>query len=237
MGARPRVLAVQHVAEEPPALVAEILEAAGAALRVVQVHRGDAVPRSVAPLDGLVVMGGPMGVADAPRLAHLRDEMALLESALAAKIPVLGICLGSQLLAASLGARVAAAPEKEIGWYPVSLEPAAAADPLFAGVPDPFPALHWHGDAFDAPRGSVPLARSERTRCQAFRHGRAWGLLFHCEIGRTQLEGMVRSFDEELDSAGVSGDALLAGARRQGAGAARAGRILYGNWARLVAGG
>ncbi len=237
MRARPRVLAIQHAAEEPSGLVAEVLAAAGAALEVVRADRGDAVPRDAAGLGGLVVMGGPMGVGDLPRLAHLRDEHALVASALSRDVPVLGICLGSQLVASALGGRVEAASRKEIGWHPVTLEPAARQDPLFGDLPSSFVALHWHGDVFALPRGAAALARSEATPLQAFRHGRAWGILFHAEIGSAQLEGMARAFEEELEAADVSADALLHGERRHGPALARVGRSLYGAWARIVAGG
>lgn len=231
---RKKVLAVQHVAVEPPALVADALEGDGVAVQVVHAYRGEPVPPASTGLDGLVVMGGPMGVGDADRLPHLRDELRLIESALGRGIPVLGVCLGSQLLASALGARVEKGPAKEIGWYPVTLEPPSREDPLFAPLPGSFHALHWHGDVLDLPKGAVRLARSERTATQAFRHGKAWGLLFHLEVTARQVAEMAAAFEAELEEADVTTDAILHGGRIHLPGLERLARPLFRRWASLL---
>jgi GMP synthase-like glutamine amidotransferase len=237
MPARPAVLCLQHVAVEPPGAVAESVRGAGLELRVARIDRAEAVPRSAEGLAGLVVMGGPMGVPQAERHPHLKDELRLVESALEQAVPLLGICLGSQLLAAALGARVERGPRLELGWLPVSLEPAARQDSLFRPLPAELTALHWHGDAFDLPRGASSLARSALTRCQAFRHGKAWGILFHLEADAAQVEAMAGAFPEDLEEAGVSRDELLGGARRHLAAARRLGCGLFDRWAELARGG
>jgi GMP synthase (glutamine-hydrolysing) len=231
---RKRVLAVQHVAVEPPSLVATALLGDGVSVEVVHPYRGEKVPAAATGLDGLVVMGGPMGVYEAERHPHLRDELRLLESALGRGLPVLGVCLGSQLLASALGARVEKGPAKEIGWYPVTLEPPAREDPLFAPLPGSFHALHWHGDVFELPRGAVRLARSERTANQAFRHGKAWGLLFHAEASARQVAEMAAAFEAELEEAGATSDAILHGARTHLAALERLARPLFRRWAALL---
>lgn len=229
------VTVLQHVAVEGPGTIADALRAHGLAERRVRVHEGDPVPGSAADMAGLVVMGGPMGVADAPRLPYLRDELRLLGAALRAEVPVLGVCLGSQLLAAALGAVVAPGPAKEIGWFPVSRTPAAAADALFAGAPDRFTAFHWHGDVFALPAGATSLAASEQTACQAFRWGRAaWGLLFHLEVDAAAVGRMVGAFPDELAAAGGDPDAVLAAAERHLPPLAAVGRDVFGRWAALA---
>ncbi len=233
----PRVLAVEHVAEEPPGLVADELRRAGAAVEVVRVHRGDAVPRTAAGLAGLLVMGGPMGVADLPDLPHLRDELELLRSALARAVPVLGICLGSQLLASALGARVTRGARPEVGWANVELSAAAASDPILGGLPQAFPALHWHSDVFELPPGAVHLARSAMTENQAFRSGLAFGLLFHLEAGPAQVVAMARAFAGELAEAGVDAAVLRADTERLAQPGEQLGREVFGRFARLVTGG
>src|SRR4051812_2584496 len=115
-GVPSRVLVLQHARAEPPGLVARALENKGIALTTVRTFEGDSVPRDVGDAAGLLVMGGPMCIGDANRLAHLRDELVLIERSLARRCPVLGICLGSQLLAHVLGAKVSTADRKEIGW-------------------------------------------------------------------------------------------------------------------------
>jgi GMP synthase (glutamine-hydrolysing) len=234
MPTEPRALAVQHVAAEPPNLIAAALGAAGIVLDVTRVDRGDAVPAEAEGLCALVLMGGPMGVADAGRLAHLRDEMRLLESALRLGVPVLGVCLGSQLLAHVLGARVAPAGFLELGWLPVSLTAEASGDPLLGGCPPRFTALHWHGDAFDLPRGAVHLARSDRTAVQAFRHERAWGLLFHLEVDEAQVEEMARTFAGEVARGASSEAALAAGAQRESPSSRRIGMEVFRRFAHLA---
>lgn len=233
--AEPRALAVQHVAAEPPNLIAAALDAEGVRLDVVRVDRGDPVPVDAERLSAVIMMGGPMSVADAGRLEHLRDEMRLVESALRHGVPVLGVCLGSQILAHVLGARVAPAGFLELGWLPVTLAPDASGDALLGECPPTFTALHWHGDAFDLPRGAAHLARSDRTAVQAFRHGRAWGLLFHFEADAVQVEEMALAFPGEVAAGGSSAAALAERARREARSSRRIGEDVFGRFARLAA--
>jgi len=203
-----RVLVLQHEAFEGPGTLGEALS--GCELRVVCTFAGDPVPARLAE-DGLVVLGGGMGVYEADRHPHLREEMSLLQDAVRSGRPVLGICLGSQLLAAALGAQVAKASRKEIGWFEVDLLPGATDDALFAGAPASFAAFHWHGDAFALPAGAVPLAATAMTPLQAFRAGpRAWGIQFHLETDRQVLEAMLTSGAEELRDTGADAARILA---------------------------
>jgi GMP synthase (glutamine-hydrolysing) len=119
----------------------------------------------------------------------------LIEEVLRRDLPVLGVCLGSQLLAAALGARVRPGSDPEVGWLPVELEEGAAEDRLFSGLPRRFVAFHWHGDVFDVPAGATGLARSGRTPHQDFRSGdRAYGVLCQVEITKAILRGRVPGF-------------------------------------------
>jgi GMP synthase (glutamine-hydrolysing) len=137
----------------------------------------------------LIVMGGPMNVDELGKYPFLEKEIGWLRQATAMNLPVLGICLGSQLLAKSLGARVYANGIKEIGWYPVEVMPEGETDPLFAGSGPRETVFQWHGDTFDLPPGAVQLARSERCRHQAFRWGRnAYGFQFHIEVTPEMVE-------------------------------------------------
>jgi GMP synthase (glutamine-hydrolysing) len=174
---------LQHVAHEGPGAVALAVRDSGADLSVVRLDRGEAVPvpAAVAEMAGLVVMGGPMGVHD--DLAWLDDERALLRRAVATGLPVLGICLGAQQLAAALGGEVFTGPAAEVGFGEVHLTAEAVGDPVFGPAPTPLPCVHWHGDTFTLPDGAVRLARSDLYENQAFRVGRlAYGLQFHVEV-------------------------------------------------------
>ena len=137
---------------------------------------------------GIVAMGGPMGAYEHDRLPWLVAEKQLIAEAVRAGTPYWGICLGAQLLAASLGARVYAGPEAEVGVLAVLATAAAAADPVFVHAPAEFPALQWHADTFELPAGGVQLARSEAYEQQAFVVQRAYGLQFHLEIDSALAE-------------------------------------------------
>jgi GMP synthase-like glutamine amidotransferase len=136
----------------------------------------------------LIVLGGPMGVYEADDYPQVRGGMRLMGEALKADIPVLGICLGAQMLARVLGARVFKGSQgQEVGWYDITLTPVGAEDPAFAayaeGQSGPLRVFHWHGDTFDVPMGAMRLAGSEMYEAQAFRYGdKAYGLQFHIEV-------------------------------------------------------
>jgi GMP synthase (glutamine-hydrolysing) len=129
--------------------------------------------------DGLIIMGGPQSAND----QEMAAELHFIQQALDSKTPVLGICLGAQLIAKALGSHVYRNPEKEIGWAPVYLTEAAAGDPVFGGLPSPNTFFHWHSETFMLPAGAVSLAYSDRCRQQAFRfHDTVYGIQFHPEI-------------------------------------------------------
>jgi len=140
-------------------------------------------------LPGLVVLGGPMNVDETDKHPYLKDEIGWIREAVGAGVPLLGICLGSQLLAKAFGAKVYAGPVKEIGWYPLELSAAAGDDRLFVGCEPALTVLQWHGDTFDLPAGAVHLAQSPLYRNQAFRIGPcAYGLQFHIEMTAEMIE-------------------------------------------------
>lgn len=136
---------------------------------------------------GIIILGGPMSAND--DLDGLRDELRLIGHALDAGTPLLGICLGSQLIAKALGARVYRNSALEIGWKPVYLTESALEDPVFRGIPRSADFFHWHGETFDLPRGAEFLAWSDLCRHQAYRFGRrVYGIQFHPEITAAMIE-------------------------------------------------
>ncbi|MGH2834249.1 MAG: type 1 glutamine amidotransferase, partial [Solirubrobacteraceae bacterium] len=183
-------LVIQHVPFEGPGLIAELALREGLSVEVCRVFE-EACPTDSRELAGLVVMGGPMGVNDTSEHPHLTDELKLIQSALALQKPILGVCLGAQLLAHALGARVYPGESQEIGWGTVTLTLDGRSDPVL-GAPAAavLPVFHWHGETFDLPDGAVALARSERYANQAFGFGRcAYGFQFHVEVDRELVDG------------------------------------------------
>jgi GMP synthase (glutamine-hydrolysing) len=183
-----KVMVLRHVPEEALGQLETQLRAGGLDLQVIYcfdedwplVERAGFDPRG---FSGLVVMGGPMNVEEVARYPFLATEVDWLRRAVAAGLPTLGTCLGGQLLAKALGARVYKNRVKEIGWYELELLPSACEDPLLAGSPNKETVFEWHADTFDLPSGAVHLARTSTCAQQAFRYGpSAWGLQFHLEM-------------------------------------------------------
>ena len=151
-----------------------------------------------------------MGVHEQGSYPFLSDEIRLVEKALYEEKPVLGVCLGSQLLASALGADVRKGERKEIGWRRIRLAEAASEDSLLKGVQNSFMAFHWHGDVFKLPKGSVALASSVWTEYQAFRYGdKAYGFLFHMEVTEEIIRAMVAAFRDEIEEAQVDGNGII----------------------------
>ena len=190
-----QVQVLQHVPFEGPGSIAAWLAARRADVGCTRLFAGDRLPRA-GDIDALIAMGGPMSVNDEDALDWLRPEKQLVRDVVARGIPVLGICLGAQLIASALGARVYPGTEREIGWFPVGGVPDAA--PGFRFPPE-FLAFHWHGETFDLPAGAVRLARSAACENQAFQVGRnAVALQFHLETTPASAEALIENCRDEL---------------------------------------
>lgn len=184
---------LQHVAHEGPGGIARALRSAGIDVATTRLDLGEHVPE-LDGLGGLVVMGGPMGVHDDHAHPWLAPERELLRRAVEGDVPILGVCLGAQQLAAALGADVTSGPEEEVGAGRVELTAAGRLDPVFgpeySGLSGTtVPCFHWHQDTFTLPDGAVHLAATHRYPHQAFRVGsRAYGLQFHVEVNAELAE-------------------------------------------------
>lgn len=193
-----KLICLQHVAFEDPAWIGHWAEKNGMELEIVALFQGQPLPRPE-EFDGLVIMGGPMGANDDQRFPWMPPEKQFIANVVQSAKPTLGICLGAQLIAASLGADVYPNPKKEIGWFPLENVPGADQSDLGALLSRRFTALHWHGDTFDLPRGAVHLARSQACENQAFAYKETvLGLQFHLEATRESIDALIENCRNEL---------------------------------------
>lgn len=184
-----KLLVFQHSAREPLGLLDPLLRQHGFRIRYVNFSREPDCKPDVRRYDGLIVLGGPMNVDQADRFPHLATEAASIQEAVSRDIPVLGICLGAQLLAAALGANVRPNPVREIGWYRLHPTAAAQSDRLCRHFDGSQHVFQWHAYTFDLPPGAVHLASTPTCPNQAFRFGdRAYGLQFHLEADLALVE-------------------------------------------------
>jgi GMP synthase-like glutamine amidotransferase len=201
-----RILAFRHVPFEGLGLIQPALGSRHIDVDYADLYQPGATQPDIARYDALIFMGGPMSVNDP--LAYLGLEMEFIRQAVARRQPILGVCLGSQLIARALGATVRRNPVKEIGWYELQFTLAAAADPLFAGLSRET-VFHWHGETFDLPPGAELLASSALCVNQAFRIAdHACGLQFHLEVTPAMIadwcaqdanSGDVRELESAID--------------------------------------
>ncbi|HEV2419699.1 MAG TPA: gamma-glutamyl-gamma-aminobutyrate hydrolase family protein [Terriglobia bacterium] len=232
-----QVLVLQHAECEAPGLIGESVEECGCEVKPVRSFAGEAVPEEIGDAAGLVIMGGPMGVYEHDHYPFIRKELRLIEDTLRRSKPLLGVCLGSQLLASALGSEVKKGKQKEIGWHRVTLTEASQQDPLWSGAESSFMACHWHGDVFDLPPSAAGLASSMLTPCQAFRYGTAaYGFLFHMEITPEILRGMTTAFEGEIKEEGIDADLIMRESQEYLPALHKIGRQVFRRWAGLLLG-
>ncbi len=184
------VLVLQHIACEPPGVYEDVLVERGARITRVELDDGQPIPERA--FDAIVAMGGPMSVNDEDDHPWLVREKQVIADAVGADVPFWGACLGVQLLASSLGARVYPGPAPEVGLLPVTLTGEGREDPVTAALPAEVVTLQWHGDTFDLPAGATLLASSPAYPNQAFRVRNAYGVQFHLEVSLQMADAWSR---------------------------------------------
>lgn len=199
-----KLLVFQHVAHELLGTLSPLLKRAGFRIRYVSFARHPDARPSLDGYDGLVILGGPMSANDTGLLPHLTVEMNLIEEALRRNLPVLGICLGAQLIAKTLGAAVYPNRQKEIGWYKVSPTDHAQRDPLLSAFAETEMIFQWHGETFDIPKSTHHLAFSSLCANQAFRYGaNVYGFQFHLEVDEPMIHRWLRVTENRKEIASL----------------------------------
>ena len=233
-----KVLVLQHIACEPPGEFEAVLKVRRAIIHRVELDELEPLP-DWRGFDAIVAMGGPMSAYDDAAFPWLTAEKRLIREAVHAGKPFFGTCLGVQLLAASLGARVYPGSNPEVGLLPVTLTDEGLRDPVFKGLPRELFALQWHGDTFDLPEGAVMLASSPAYPAQAFRWGTsAYGVQFHLEVDVEHATewGRVPQYRDSLDR--MLGPNAIKGLtddlRTHGAGMWSSARTLFESWLRVT---
>lgn len=179
------ILIFRHTPTEGPGYLAEFLERRSIAYRVLAIDAGERLPALPSEARGLVFMGGPMSVNDP--LPWIADALRLIRQASQKNIPLLGHCLGGQLISKALGGTIAANPVKEIGWLPVEKISSPVADEWMSGLPNQFEAFHWHGETFTVPEGATRILQSADCANQAYVLGNILGFQFHVEMTETMV--------------------------------------------------
>ncbi|QDU72525.1 type 1 glutamine amidotransferase [Mucisphaera calidilacus] len=204
------IVVTEHHPLETAARLGEILRDHGHRLRVVKLHAGDSLPEDLDNIDGLVSMGGPMGVAETDQHDWIEPEMAFIKQAHDAGLPVTGICLGAQLIAKALGGEVATMDQPEIGWGEVETSFFGTVDPILFGVPWKTPQFHAHGDEVTKcpPGGTpIPLMSTKACKAQAFRVGMTtYGFQFHFEWNRELIGTFLETFKDWVTRSGFDAD-------------------------------
>jgi len=192
------VLIIKHADIEGPGLIEYCLRKEGIPYQMINLEGGNPLPE-LDPLSLIILLGGPMNVYEEDRYPFLKDEDLFIKEAIQRGKFILGICLGAQLIAKALGAKVFKAPAKEVGWFDVSLTEIGLQDPLFSNLPKTFPVFQWHEDTFDIPKSAKLIATSSSVPHQAFRYGdNAYGLQFHLEVTEEMIQEWMKTYEEEL---------------------------------------
>jgi len=196
------ILCFRHIACEGPGYLEEVLQKEEMPFRLVRIDEGESAPDTLEGVSGLVFMGGPMSVNDP--LPWIAKALALIRAAAEESLPVLGHCLGGQLIAKALGAQVTGNPVKEIGWLPVTVSAHARNDsraaPWVQGLPPRFEAFHWHGETFGIPPGATPILESRHCAHQGFVLGNVLALQCHVEVTADMVPEWTRLYAHELTS-------------------------------------
>ncbi len=232
-----KVQIIKHIEIEGPGTIGDFLNDDGIPYDVIDVFNGEPLPDSLSGTSAVIVLGGPMNVYEEDQYTFLKQEDRFLKEVIEKGLPTLGFCLGAQLIAKAKGALVKKNPQKEIGWFKVSVTENGSSDPLFEGFQREFDVFQWHGDTFDIPEGAVRLAESELCPNQAFRVGHnIYGLQFHVEVTDEMIYQWIDAYREEVDSLKgiVDPDQIIADTKIKSKSYKEQARLFCTNFVKLI---
>ena len=198
-----KILFIKHIDIEGPGTMGEFLDKKGFEYEIINIFDNIALPDDPRQYGAIIILGGPMNVYEENEYPYLKDEDIFIKSALQKGVPMLGLCLGAQLISKATGAKVRKAAEKEIGWFKADLTDDGKNDPLFNGLKSSIDVFQWHGDTFDIPDKGVHLASSEVCKNQAFMcNNNVYGLQFHLEVTKDMVREWLDAYSDEVKSMG-----------------------------------
>ncbi|MCG2708356.1 MAG: type 1 glutamine amidotransferase [Candidatus Omnitrophica bacterium] len=205
------IVIIKHISIEGPGIIGEFFQNTKWQIEIVELQNGGKLPGDFASIEAIISLGGPMNVYEEDRFPFLKEEDILLRGAIKRDIPILGICLGAQLLAKACGAEVKKAERQEIGWYKASLTKEGVKDPLFFGTSNELDVFQWHQDTFAIPEGATLLTTANLCKNQAFRFGKnVYGLQFHIEVTPSMVESWLNEYlDGENQSEIITSQKML----------------------------
>jgi GMP synthase-like glutamine amidotransferase len=231
------VTIIKHIDIEGPGTIGDFLNDDGISYDVVDVFNGEPLPDSLSDTSAVIVLGGPMNVYEEDKHPFLKQENEFLKEVIENELPTLGFCLGAQLIAKAKGALVKKNPQKEIGWFNVSLTENGLSDPLFQGFQGVFDVFQWHGDTFDIPDGAVRLAESDLCPNQAYRIGNnMYGLQFHVEVTEEMIYQWMDAYRDEIKSLKgvVDPDQIIADTKTKSESYKTQARLFCSNFVKLI---
>ncbi len=228
---------IKHIDIEGPGTIGDFLNDNGISSNVIDIFNGEPLPNSLSDTSAVIVLGGPMNAYEENKYPFLRPENEFLKEVIENGLPALGFCLGAQLIAKAKGALVKQNPQKEIGWFKVSLTENGLSDPMFQGFQGEPDVFQWHGDTFDIPEGAVKLAESELCPNQAFRLGHnIYGLQFHVEVTDKMIYQWLDAYRDEVNSLKcvVDPDQIIADTKTKSENYKTQARLFCSNFVKLI---
>ncbi len=224
------VLVVQHIDIETPGIIADLMTKKNIGFDCKNLNSDY---ENLLDYDALIIMGGPMSVNEKSRYSFIETEIELVKKYLELKKPIIGICLGSQIIASALNSLIYKNSQQELGWYDVKIS--NAEDTIFENLKNKFLAFHWHGDVFSLPDNSTKLASSKISGIQAFIYRKTcYGLLFHLEITKDIVQNITAKFESDLLSESIDKSGILSNLDEKVEKANSNGRIIFNRWLNLI---